>query len=117
MIKIQAIGNLGRDAETKQMQDGSTMIRFSVGVSQKDKPTQWISCAMFRNAGQSTAIVQYLIKGQKVYIEGIPATEVYNGAAYLNCRVGAIELLGAKQETQPAAQPAATPASDEPLPF
>jgi len=122
MIKIQAIGNLGRDAETKQMQDGSTMIRFSVGVSQgKDKATQWISCVMFRNAGQSTSLAQYLTKGQKVYIDGLPSTEVYNGAAYLNCRVGQIELVGSKQEAQQAQQappaPATQPANDEPLPF
>ena len=119
MIKIQAIGNLGRDAETKQMQDGSTMIRFSVGVSQgKDKATQWISCIMFRNAGQPITLAQYLTKGQKVYIDGTPSTEVYNGAAYLNCRVGAIELVGAKQEAQPAPAPSPTqPANDEPLPF
>jgi len=73
---------------------------------------------MFRNAGQPITLAQYLTKGQKVYIDGTPSTEVYNGAAYLNCRVGAIELVGAKQEAQPAPAPSPTqPANDEPLPF
>jgi single-stranded DNA-binding protein len=34
MLKINFTGNLGRDAETKTMQDGTLQIRFSVGVSQ-----------------------------------------------------------------------------------
>ena len=125
MIKFQAIGNLGRDAETKRLDDGTNMIRFSIGVSIPavggQKKTQWISCAWYKQPQMSLAVVDYLKKGKTVYIEGTPNATVHEGVAYLGCRVSSVELLGGQQAAPaPAAapaQPAQVQTEDDQLPF
>jgi len=99
MLKLNFTGNLGRDAETKTMQDGSLQIRFSVGVNQgRDKETMWIGCAYYREASQGAALAQYLKKGKAVLVEGLPSLSEYEGKSYFNCRVQFIELLGGNEK-------------------
>jgi len=121
MLKLQFTGNLGRDAETKTMQDGSLQIRFSVGVSQgRDKETLWIGCAYYREAGQGAALAQYLKKGKSVLVEGLPSLSEHQGKTYINCRAQFIELLGGAEKAAPAVpKPAAKPVDDynDGLPF
>ena len=122
MLKINFTGNLGRDAETKQMQDGTLQIRFSVGVSQgREKETLWIGCAYYRDANQGAALAQYLKKGKSVLVEGLPSLGEYQGKSFLNCRVQFIELLGGaeKAAASPAVPKASKPVDDynDGLPF
>jgi len=122
MLKLQFTGNLGRDAETKTMQDGSLQIRFSVGVSQgRDKETLWIGCAYYREAGQGAALAQYLKKGKSVLVEGLPSLSEHQGKTYINCRAQFIELLGGSEKAAAPAVPkqASKPVDDynDGLPF
>lgn len=107
MNRYQAIGNLGRDAEARTLDSGSTAISFTVAVTEKytDKSgqkvenTTWINCTLWRTAQQSTAIANYLKKGQKVLVEGKPSVRSYEKndgthGASLELRVDNIELLG-----------------------
>ncbi len=73
--KIQLIGNLGKDAETRFTQNNVGITNFSVATTSgyKDKEgnwkneTTWHNCTLF-NA--SDFIKDSLKKGAKVYIEG-----------------------------------------------
>ena len=120
MLKLQFTGNLGRDAETKTMQDGTLQIRFSVAVSQgRDKDPLWVGCAYYREASQGAALAQYLKKGKSVLIEGLPSISEHEGKSYLNCRAQFIELLGGIETKAAAPKPAPKPSynSNDGLPF
>ena len=103
MIKLQVIGNLGRDCETKEI-NGKHVINFNVAHSEKFKDssgnlkerTTWVNCAYWTDR---TAVAQYLTKGKTVYVEGVPEAEAYTNkdgqlAATLRLRVFNLQLLG-----------------------
>ena len=82
MLKLILSGALGNDAEVKDV-GSRTVINFNVAVSMdyKDKDgkkvekTEWIKAVLWRD--QSTKIAEYLKKGKRVLIEGVPETEGY----------------------------------------
>lgn len=129
MLKLQIIGNLGQDAIVRET-NSRRVISFSVAHTEKFKGTDgvetekttWVNCGLWRNADQSTGVASYLLKGQKVYVEGKPDVEQYvkdgKTYSYIRLQVSHIELLGsaAKPESQAAAAPsgasAAAPASN-----
>ena len=103
MIKLQIIGNLGKDCIMKEV-NGKTVINFSVAHSERYKDAQgnqkerttWVECAYWTD---KTAVAQYLIKGKTVYAEGTPEADAYTNkegqvAATLRMRVQSIQLLG-----------------------
>ncbi len=104
MIKLTAIGNLGRDGELKNI-NGKNVINFSVAHTEKFKDsagkekTVWLDCAYWTD---KTGIAPYLKKGTQVYVEGTPDIRTYqtqdgkNGAS-ITLRVTSIQLLGSKQ--------------------
>ena len=76
--KVILIGNLGRDPEVREFQNGNKVANFAVATSErwKDKQTgerkertEWVQVAIF-NEGLVRVAEQYLRKGSKVYIEG-----------------------------------------------
>jgi single-strand DNA-binding protein len=108
MIKLQAIGHLGKDCITNTV-NGKNVINFSVAHSEKYKDAQgnlvektiWVECAYWTDR---TAISQYLRKGTQVYVEGTPEVKTYakndgSTGASLNLRVFSVQLLGGKSET------------------
>lgn len=113
MIKLQVIGNLGKDCITNTV-SGKNVINFSVAHTerykdasgaQKDK-TIWVECAYWTDR---TAIVPYLKKGQQVYVDGTPDVRTYpkndgTTGVSLSLRVNSIQLLGsaARSEGQTA---------------
>ena len=105
MIKIQVIGNLGKDALVNTV-NGKNVINFTVAHTerfkdaqgnQKDKTT-WVDCAYWTDR---TAVAPYLKKGTQVYVEGQPDVRSYTTqdgrqGATLTLRVVSVQLLGAK---------------------
>ncbi len=76
--KVILIGNLGKDPEVRNAQDGSKIVSFSVATSEswKDKQsgerkdrTEWHRVVLFNDRLGEVA-EKYLRKGSKVYIEG-----------------------------------------------
>ena len=76
--KVILVGNLGRDPEVRQTQDGQKIVNLNLATSEnwKDKNTgerrertEWHRVVIFNEALGSVA-EQYLRKGSKVYIEG-----------------------------------------------
>ena len=76
MIKMQVIGNLGKDCVVNTV-NGKNVINFTVAHSEKYKDSQgnnqekttWVDCAYWTDR---TAISPYLTKGKQVFVEGTP---------------------------------------------
>jgi single-strand DNA-binding protein len=76
--KIILVGNVGRDPEVRNLQDGTKVANFSVATSEswrdkatgerKDK-TQWHRVVIFNDRLADVA-QQYVKKGMKVFVEG-----------------------------------------------
>ena len=105
MIKLQVIGNIGKDAIVNNV-NGKNVINFNVAHTerfkdaqgnQKDK-TVWVDCAYWTD---KTAVAPYLKKGTQVFVDGQPDVRTYttgdgrNGAS-LTLRVASVQLLGSK---------------------
>ena len=115
MIKLQAIGHLGKDCITNTV-NGKNVINFSVAHSEKYRDAQGnqverttcVECAYWTDR---TAIAQYLRKGTQVYVEGAPEVRTYpkndgTTGASLTMRVFNIQLLGSRSDNGGAAAPA-----------
>ncbi len=103
MIKLQIVGNLGKDCIVKEV-NGKNVINFSVAHTERYKDAQgnqkerttWVECAYWTDR---TAVAQYLTRGKMVYAEGSPEADSYTNkegqaAATLRMRVQNIQLLG-----------------------
>jgi single-strand DNA-binding protein len=107
MIKLQVIGNLGKDCITNSV-NGKSVINFNVAHTekykdatgqQKDK-TVWVECAYWTDR---TAVAPYLKKGTQVYVEGTPEVRSYtkNDGTFgtsLTLRVSNVQLLGSRAD-------------------
>ncbi|MBN8838200.1 MAG: single-stranded DNA-binding protein [Sphingobacteriia bacterium] len=105
MIKLQVIGNLGKDAVVNNV-NGKSVINFNVAHTeryrdaqgnQKDRTT-WVDCAYWTDR---TAVAPYLKKGTQVYVEGIPDVRSYTKqdgtqGASLTLRINSVQLLGSR---------------------
>jgi single-strand DNA-binding protein len=108
MIKLQVIGNLGKDCVTNNV-NGKTVMNFNVAHTerfrdaqgnQKDK-TIWVECAYWTDR---TGIAPYLKKGTQVYVEGNPEVRTYTKndgsfGASLTLRVQSVQLLGSRTDS------------------
>ncbi|MFY7901063.1 MAG: single-stranded DNA-binding protein [Chitinophagaceae bacterium] len=111
MIKLQVIGNLGKDAIINAV-NSKNVINFTVAHTEKYKDSQgvqkdrttWVDCAYWTDR---TAIAPYLKKGTTVYVEGTPDIRTYttqdgrNGAS-LTLRISNIQLLGGRNNENDA---------------
>jgi single-strand DNA-binding protein len=107
MIKLQVIGNLGKDCLTNSV-NGKSVINFNVAHTEKFKDSQgqvkekttWVECAYWTDR---TAVAQYLRRGSQVFVEGTPEVRHYTkndgtAGASLSLRVGMVQLLGQKAD-------------------
>jgi len=105
MIKLQVIGNLGKDCVTNTV-NGKNVINFNVAHTEKFRDAQgnqkdktiWVECAYWTDR---TAIAPYLKKGTQVYVEGSPEVRTYpkndgTTGVSLSLRVGNVQLLGTR---------------------
>ncbi len=103
MIKLQIIGNLGKDCIVNEV-NGKSVINFSVAHTERYKDAQgnqkerttWVECAYWTDR---TNVAQYLTKGKTVYAEGAPSADAYTNkegqvSATLRMRVQNVQLLG-----------------------
>jgi single-strand DNA-binding protein len=87
--KVILIGNLGRDPEVRRMNNGESVVNFSIATSDtwRDKATgerkvrtEWHNIVIF-NENLGKIAEQYLKKGSKVYVEGALQTRKYTDKA------------------------------------
>jgi len=118
MIKLQVIGNLGKDCVTNLV-NGKNVINFNVAHTEKFKDAQgnqkdktvWVDCAYWTDR---TGIATYLRKGTQVYVEGIPDVRTYpkndgGTGVSLQLRISSIQLLGGRNENSETPQSGYSP--------
>jgi single-strand DNA-binding protein len=107
MIKLQVIGNLGKDCVTNTV-NGKSVINFNVAHTEKFRDAQgnqkdktiWVDCAYWTD---KTAIAPYLRKGTQVFVEGSPEVKTFpkndgTTGASLSLRISSVQLLGNRSE-------------------
>ena len=105
MIKLQVIGNLGKDCLTNSV-NGKSVMNFNVAHTEKYKDasgqqkerTTWVECAYWTDR---TGVAPYLKKGTQVYAEGTPEVRTYpkndgTTGVSLSLRVFSVQLLGSR---------------------
>jgi single-strand DNA-binding protein len=108
MIKMQVIGNLGKDCVVNTV-NGKNVINFTVAHTEKyrdgqgnnQEKTTWVDCAYWTDR---TALAPYLQKGKQVFVEGTPEVRSFTrndgtAGASLSMRVREVQLLGGKGES------------------
>ena len=80
--RVQLIGRLGKDPESKYTPTGKKVVHFSIAVSQRWKAagenresTEWVNIEAWDRLGE--VCQEYLKKGSLVYIEGRLKTDKY----------------------------------------
>jgi single-strand DNA-binding protein len=76
--RVQLIGYLGRDPESKFTPSGKKVCHFSIAVTQRGKSgeyTDWFNIEAWERLGEIAQ--QYLKKGSLVYVEGRLKTDKY----------------------------------------
>src|SRR5687767_4382188 len=108
MIKLQIIGNLGKDCVVNTV-NGKNVINFTVAHTEKYKDSQgvqqekttWVDCAYWTDR---TAVAPYLTKGTLVYVEGSPEARSFQRndgtpGASLSLRVREVQLLSSRRDS------------------
>lgn len=122
MIKLQVIGNLGKDCMVNLV-NGKNVINFNIAHTERfrdssgqpKEKTTWVECAYWTDR---TGVSPYLKKGTQVYVEGIPEVRQFTRndgtpGSSLSLRVTSLQLLGARDAHMggEGAQPTQSPAS------
>ncbi|HEX7844706.1 MAG TPA: single-stranded DNA-binding protein [Chitinophagaceae bacterium] len=107
MIKMQVIGNLGKDCVVNTV-NGKNVINFTIAHTEKYRDSQgnnqekttWVDCAYWTDR---TALAQYLTKGKQVFVEGQPEVRSFTrqdgtAGASLSLRVREVQLLGGRSD-------------------
>ena len=108
MIKMQVIGNLGKDCVVNTV-NGKNVINFTLAHTEKYRDSQgnnqekttWVDCAYWTDR---TALSPYLTKGKQVFVEGQPEVRSFTrqdgtAGASLSLRVREVQLLGGRGDS------------------
>ena len=86
VFETRLIGNIGKDAVSRNMDRGIIAINFPVAHNKnwKDKKTgelktktTWVNCTIWKKDGSNMRIVEYLTKGSMVEVVGTPVAKSY----------------------------------------
>ena len=108
--KVILIGNLGRDPESRFMQDGTQVCNISLAMSEKwidksgskNEKTEWVNVVFYKKLAE--IVTEYLSKGSQVYVEGRLETRKWtdkNGIERYTTQIIANEMrmLGGKKDS------------------
>ena len=118
MNKLICTGNLGKDAEVKQV-GGSTVANFSVAAKSgygENEQTIWLDCALWGKRAEGN-LVEYLKKGKQVCVSGEMGTREYNEKTYITLRVDDLTLVGSREKSEANPAPPADDMGDSSIPF
>lgn len=91
MVQIEIIGNLGDDVKRVDYQ-GSVFFTFNVCDNRKvngQEQSMWYGCNLNR---ASDELLQFLVKGQGVFVRGIPRYRIFDSAVH-HCKMVAVDIL------------------------
>ena len=126
MIKVTASGNIGHDAEFKQVTDQHSVLNFSIASNKKVKGetrTTWLNCQVWNRE----KLAPYLTKGTKVIVHGELEIRKVDDKYFITLNVQDLDFGGSPEkqgESQHKQQPVTgtidPPSSNQPdddLPF
>ena len=112
--RVQLIGRLGKDPESRFIPSGKKVVGFSLAVSNRWKSaegeakdsTEWVNIEAWGRLGDICA--QYLHKGSLVYLEGRLKTDKYADKSgenkyYTKVVALSMQMLDKKPEDEPVA--------------
>lgn len=117
--KVILMGNLGKDPETRTLETGVVMTRFSLATSESYKNrqtgernthTEWHNIVLWR--GLAEVAEKYLKKGDKVLIEGRIRTRSWEDKESGQMRYST-EILGDQMQMLGSAKKAENPTTAE----
>jgi single-strand DNA-binding protein len=119
--RVQLIGRLGKDPESRSTTTGKKVSSFSMAVSQRWKSaegenkeaTEWVNVEAWGRLGE--VCQQYLHKGSLVYLEGRLHTDKYEDKGgetkyYTKVVALSMQMLDRKPEDEPVAMVEEAPA-------
>lgn len=86
VFETKLIGNIGKDAVIRKMENGVIAINFPVAHNKnwKDKRTgeqktntTWVNCTIWKREGANMRVVDYLKRGTLVELTGTPFSKGY----------------------------------------
>lgn len=131
MVAIELIGNIGADVKVVN-NNGKSFATFNVCDNRRvgdQEVSQWYTCNLNT---YSEKLLQYLKKGQNVFVRGVPVYRIFDSALHRCKMVGVsilvndITLVGAAPRSEetapteplPVEQPSAQNSDGEtPMPF
>jgi single-strand DNA-binding protein len=128
MNKIEIIGRIGADAETKTINNDFAVTSFSVATthSYKDKSGEWVNETTWHNVKISNCsdyIKGHLVKGVNIYVEGRLRKFDYEGKdgnKIYGCEIANAKVVLLEKQSSPAAsnsEPTEAEPEDDDLPF
>ena len=126
--KVILIGNLGKDPELRQTQNGNSVASFPIATTEhfgdKEKRTEWHNIVVWGKQAENAG--QYRSKGRSVYIEGRISTRSWDdkdGNKRYKTEIVAqnIQFLGSKDvdsgPKKAGEEPQPEPIVEDDLPF
>ncbi len=114
--KVILVGNVGKDPETRHLEGGNTVSKFSLATSEvyrnkdgeKITNTEWHNIVLWK--GLAEIAEKYVKKGSQLYIEGRIRTRSYtdqdNNTKYITEIIGdSMQMLGKRTEGGPSDSP------------
>ncbi len=121
--RVQLIGRLGKDPESRSTPTGKKVAHFSLAVSQRWKSgegdkeyTEWVNVEAWERLGE--VCQQYLHKGSLVFVEGRLKTDKYEDKGgetkyYTKVVAVSMQMLDKKADEEPVATIEEAPAEYE----
>lgn len=108
MNVFTATGRLGRDAEVRVTQSGTTVANLAIAVDAgygDKKSTLWLRASLFGKRAEG-GLIQYLTKGKQVAVSGELSMSTFqkqdgSQGHSLDLRITEIDLIGGQQQGAP----------------
>lgn len=121
--RVQLIGRLGRNPETRFTPSGKKVCNFSIAVDhhwhgaegEAKKSTNWFNVDAWGRLGE--VCQEYLTKGSLVYIEGRLQVEQYEKDGEKRTATRVVASTMQMLDPKPEEEPILTPSEEEEFPF
>ena len=112
--RVQLIGRLGKDPESKFTPTGKKVVHFSIAISnrwknkegQSQEYTEWVNVEAWGRLGE--VCQEYLKKGSLVYVEGRLKTDKYESEGENKYYTKVVALAMQMLDRKPAEEPEMT---------
>ena len=108
--RVQLIGYLGKEPESRSTPNGKKVVHFSLGITQRRKSgnetkeyTEWVNVEAWGRLGEIAQ--QYLKKGSLVYVEGRLKTDKYEDKGETKYFSKVVALMMQFLDKKPAEEP------------